>query len=64
MRLGRLEIGLLNPKVTIENFVLYNAAEFGGAPMVDLPELHVEYDRPALREAGCISSSSASTWPR
>src|SRR5215218_3075556 len=48
VKIGKLEIGILNPKVTIENFVIYNSAEFGGSPLIDMPELHVEYDRPAL----------------
>jgi uncharacterized protein involved in outer membrane biogenesis len=48
VKIGRLEIGILNPKVTIENFLLYNSAEFGGSPLIDMPELHVEYDRSAL----------------
>ncbi len=43
VKIGKLEIGILNPGVTIENCVLYNSAEFGGGPFVDLPELHVEY---------------------
>jgi len=34
--------------VTIENLVIYNSAEFGGSPLIDMPELHVEYDRDAL----------------
>ena len=49
IKLGKLEIGLLNPRVTVEHFVLYNSAEFGGSPLLDLAELHLEYDRPALR---------------
>ncbi len=49
-KIGRMEIGLLNPKLTIEGLKLYNAPEFGGAPFIDLPELHLEYDRAALAE--------------
>ncbi|MBM3832190.1 MAG: hypothetical protein FJ403_02715 [Verrucomicrobia bacterium] len=41
-RIGKLEIGLLHPTLTIENLKLYNTAEFGGSPFVDLPELHLE----------------------
>src|SRR5262245_14959465 len=47
-RIGRLEIGIVNPTVTIENVRLYNTAEFGGSPFVDLAELHLEYNRAAL----------------
>ncbi|HZQ46794.1 MAG TPA: hypothetical protein VFC07_07285 [Verrucomicrobiae bacterium] len=45
VKIGKLNISILNPGVTIENFVLYNSAEFGGSPFIDLPELHVEYER-------------------
>jgi uncharacterized protein involved in outer membrane biogenesis len=48
VKIGKFEVGLLNPKVTIENLVIYNSAEFGGSPLIDLPELHMEYDRNAL----------------
>lgn len=48
VRIGRLEVGLMTPTLTIEDFVLYNTAEFGGSPFVDLPEIHVEYDRQDL----------------
>ena len=48
VKIGKLDIGVIHPKLTLENFKLYNAAEFGGAPMIDLPELHLEYDRDAL----------------
>jgi hypothetical protein len=47
-KIGKLEIGIFNSKVTLENFVVYNSAEFGGSPLVQMPELHVEYDRGAL----------------
>lgn len=30
--------------VTIENLKLYNTAEFGGGPFLDIPELHLECD--------------------
>ncbi|MDB6124306.1 MAG: hypothetical protein JWQ71_3299 [Pedosphaera sp.] len=48
VKIGKLEVGILNPKITIENFIVYNSAEFGGSPLIDMPELHVEYDRNAL----------------
>lgn len=48
VKIGKFEIGLLTPTVTIEDFVLYNPAEFGGSPFVDFPELHLEYDWEAL----------------
>ncbi len=48
VKIGKLDIGVIHPKLALENFKLYNAAEFGGAPLIDLPELHLEYDREAL----------------
>jgi uncharacterized protein involved in outer membrane biogenesis len=48
VKIGRVRIGLFIPSITVENLVLYNRAEFGGSPLLDLPELHVEYDRQAL----------------
>jgi hypothetical protein len=47
--IGDISFGVLNPKVTLENFKLYNPAEFGGTLFLELPELHIEYDRAALR---------------
>src|SRR5260370_3042979 len=49
VKIGSFSIGLISPVITIENFKLYNTAEFGGSPFVDLPELRVEYDWRALR---------------
>lgn len=46
-RIGRLDIGLLTPTVTFDQFRLYNPPEFGGSPFLDVPELHLEYDRDA-----------------
>ena len=48
VKIGKFSVGLLSPVVTIENFKLYNTAEFGGAPFLDIRELHLEYDRAAL----------------
>jgi uncharacterized protein involved in outer membrane biogenesis len=47
-KIGKVRVGLLNPQFTIENLVLYNSASFGGSPFVEMPELHVEYDRDSL----------------
>lgn len=47
VRLGRLELRPWSGRVRAEKLVIYNPAEFGGGPLVDVPELHVEYD-PAL----------------
>lgn len=48
VKIGKLELGLFTPTLSIENFKLFNTAEFGGSVFVDIPELHVEYDRQAL----------------
>jgi uncharacterized protein involved in outer membrane biogenesis len=48
-RIGQIDVGLLTPTITIENFKLYNAADFGGALFLDMPELHLEYDPAAIR---------------
>jgi hypothetical protein len=34
--------------VEIRNLKIHNAPEFGGTPFLDIPEIHVEYDRAAL----------------
>lgn len=47
--IGDFSIGVLDPTVTFDNFRLYNPAEFGGTQFLDVPELHMEYDRAALR---------------
>ena len=49
VKIGKLEFSLSSPTITMEDFKLYNTAEFGGSTFVDLPELHVEYDFDALR---------------
>ena len=46
--IGRFSIGFTEPTVTIQNLKLYNPPSFGGTPFLDIPEIHVEYDRAAL----------------
>jgi hypothetical protein len=48
VRIGSVSVGLLSPVMDVENFKVYNPAEFGGSPFLDVPELHLEYDRRAL----------------
>ncbi len=36
--------------VTLENLKLYNPAEFGGGPFLDVPELHLEFDTVAFAQ--------------
>src|SRR5258707_12520217 len=47
-KIGSVDVGILNPRVTVEHFVLYNSAPFGGSPLLHVPELHVEYVCPTL----------------
>lgn len=47
-KIGRMHVGLLEDRLTIENLVIYNSAEFGGAPLLEMPELHLECDRNPL----------------
>ncbi len=46
--IGKFHLGLLEPVVTIKDFKLYNPPSFGGTPFLNIPEIHVEYDRAAL----------------
>ena len=48
VKVDAVRVGIINPRLTIEGLVVYNRPEFGGSPMIDLPELHAEYDRGAL----------------
>lgn len=42
VKIGRLETGLFSPTLTVEHLKLYNRAEFGGSPFIEVPELHME----------------------
>jgi hypothetical protein len=44
VKIRGFELGLTHPVVTIEDAQLFNTAEFGGSPLVDLKELHLECD--------------------
>ena len=46
--IGKFKLSLFSPTVEVQNFKLYNTADFGGTPFLDIPEIHVEYDRAAL----------------
>lgn len=46
--IGRFHLGLTQPVLEIKQLQLYNSAQFGGTPFLDIPEIHVEYDRAAL----------------
>lgn len=47
-KIGNLEFSLFSPRVTLENVVIYNPAEFGGSIFLNAPDLHFEYNRKQL----------------
>jgi hypothetical protein len=49
--IGTFHVGLFEPVVTIKNFKLYNPPDFGGTPFLNIPEIHIEYDRDALKHS-------------
>ena len=46
--IGKFHFGLTQPVLEIKDLQLFNSAEFGGTPFLNIPEIHVEYDRLAL----------------
>lgn len=46
-RLGAMHVSFTRPVVSIQNFTLYNSADFGGGILIDVPDLHVELDKSA-----------------
>jgi hypothetical protein len=46
--IGKFSLGLATPTITIKDFKLFNPPSFGGTLFLDIPEIHVEYDRAAL----------------
>src|ERR1700691_3754764 len=46
--IGRFKLGLTEPTLEIQNLKIFNPPSFGGTPFLDIPEIHVEYDRAAL----------------
>ncbi len=49
--IGKFHLGLLEPVITIKDFKIHNPPDFGGTPFLSIPEIHVEYDREALRHS-------------
>ncbi|MBU6409539.1 MAG: hypothetical protein KGR98_04035 [Verrucomicrobia bacterium] len=48
-QIGRFRLEVIQPAVEIQNVKIYNPPRsFGGALFLDIPEIHVEYDRAAL----------------
>jgi hypothetical protein len=50
VKIGKFSSGIFSPVVTIENLKIYNTAEFGGTPFLNIPELHIELDSLALAQ--------------
>ena len=48
VKIGKLSVGLFSSVITVEDFKLFNPAEFGGTPFLNIRELHVEYDRTSM----------------
>jgi uncharacterized protein involved in outer membrane biogenesis len=46
--IGRFQLGIAEPTITIQDMKIYNPPSFGGTPFLEIPEIHVEYDRSAL----------------
>jgi hypothetical protein len=49
--IGKFHLGLLEPVVQIKDLKLYNPPNFGGTPFLSIPEIYVEYDKPALAKS-------------
>lgn len=50
VHLDKLELRPWNGRARVEKLVLYNPADFGGGPLVNIAELHVEYDPAQAKE--------------
>jgi len=50
VEIGKFHFGLLESVVTIKDLKLHNPPTFGGTPFLNIPEIHVEYDKPALNQ--------------
>jgi uncharacterized protein involved in outer membrane biogenesis len=48
VEIGRFKMGWTKPTVEIQDLKIYNPSNFGGTPFLDIPEIHIEYDRTAL----------------
>jgi len=46
--IGKFSASIIEPTVEIQNLRLYNPPDFGGTPFLNIPEIHIEYDRAAL----------------
>jgi hypothetical protein len=46
--IGSFNLALTSPTIEIHDLLIHNSQDFGGTPFLDIPEIHVEYDRAAL----------------
>lgn len=46
--IGRFKLGWTKPIIEIQDLKIYNSPQYGGTPFLDIPEIHIEYDRLAL----------------
>ena len=46
--IGSLNVSLFRPVVEVKDLKIHNPPDYGGTPFLDIPEIHVEYDRDAL----------------
>jgi hypothetical protein len=49
VEIGKFHLGLTEPVMEIKNLEIYNSAQFGGTPFINIPEIYVEYDPVALK---------------
>ncbi|HSY17748.1 MAG TPA: hypothetical protein VK815_05405 [Candidatus Acidoferrales bacterium] len=47
--IGKFHLGLREPVIYIRDLKLYNPTNYGGTPLLVIPEIYVEYDRDALK---------------
>ena len=50
VHLDKLELRPWSGRARVEKLILFNPVEFGGGPLVNIAELHVEYDPALARE--------------
>ena len=50
VKIGKFSSSVFSHTITIENLQLYNTAEFGGAPFLQIPELYIECDPVAFAQ--------------
>ncbi|MFO1488998.1 MAG: hypothetical protein U1F65_11025 [Verrucomicrobiota bacterium] len=50
VKVGKVTSSIFSRAVTVQNLKLYNTAEFGGAPLLEIPELYLKCDSSALAQ--------------